>query len=235
MYRQNGHFFYQLTFYDPEDNLTLLYDFDTKQFYHGSDQFLNYHPARQIFYFNNKTYFISLNNASIYEMSADFNTINENTPSDTFVDDPRIVYEPQRIRICEPIRLPDSGPFKLNQLVLTIRQGNDDILVNDCQIWMITEEGIRMFSEDNIQLIPEDGNPDDCFDQYYRGRVDLSLSRDGCETFSNTVPRFMNVLGHRQNIMRWESLGSGNDIVPKFRFWSLGSMLVNNGWVDLKQ
>lgn len=235
MYTQQGHLFYQLTFYDPEDNLTLIYDFNTKKFYHGSDYKLDYHPARDVFIFNKKSYFISLNNASLYEMSPNFYNINENTPSNEFPDDPRIVFEPQRLRICSSIRLPDSAPFRINELVLTIRQGNDNILTNDCDIWMITEQGIRIFSEDNKQVIPENGRPDDCFEEYYRGRVDLTYSRDGGETYSNTVSRYMNPLAHRQNIMRWEKGGSGNDVIPKFRFWSLGSILVNNGLVSVTQ
>ena len=227
MYKQSGHFFYQLTFYNPQDNLTLIYDFETKQFYHGSDQDLNYHPARNIFYFMGRTFFLSLNNATIYEMSQDFNTINEQTPSNVFPEDPRVNYEQQRLRICEPIRYPNSQPFICNEIILNIRQGNENILVNDCEVWMIHEDGRRIFSEDNRQVIPEWGKPDGCESVYFQGRVDLSLSKDGCEIFSNTVSRDMQPLAHRQNIMRWEVGGVSNDLVPKFRFWSLGSMVVN--------
>lgn len=234
LYRQDGHLFYQLTFYNPVDNLTIIYDFTNKHFYHGSDYNLNYHPARQVFLLNNKTYFVSLNNAAIYEMSPDIRNINEQTPSSVFPDDPRLVYAQQRIRICEPIRRADSAPFRLNDFVFTIRQGNEDILNFDNDIWMITEQGIRIFSEDNKQVIPEfGGSASGLFIDYYAGRVDLSLSRDGGETYSNTVGRIMNKLAHRQNIMRWESLGSGNDIQPKLRFWNLGSLTANNGYVSM--
>lgn len=37
-FRQDGHFFYQLTFFNPADNLTLFYDFNTKRFFHASDE-----------------------------------------------------------------------------------------------------------------------------------------------------------------------------------------------------
>src|ERR1700728_1069497 len=52
-YRDDGHLFYQITFYNAADNLSLIYDVDTKKFFHVSDWNLNYHPARNVVYFNN--------------------------------------------------------------------------------------------------------------------------------------------------------------------------------------
>ena len=69
---------------------------------------------------------------------------------------------------------------------------------DDCLILMITEDGDRIYTEDasgNVQVIPEDGNPDDCIRELHRGRIDLSMSKNGCMTWSNTVGIRMRPLG----------------------------------------
>src|ERR1700744_4064972 len=78
IYEEDGHTFYQISFYDPADNLSLMYDFNLDTFYHTSDAALNYHPARQVIYIGNKNYFISINNGSIYEFSTSLTTYDEN-------------------------------------------------------------------------------------------------------------------------------------------------------------
>jgi hypothetical protein len=77
-YRDDGHLFYQITFYNPVDNLTLIYDVDKNAFFHLTDAALDHHPARRNVYYNNNVYFISLNNASLYQTGTNFTTYNEN-------------------------------------------------------------------------------------------------------------------------------------------------------------
>ena len=242
-YRQDGHLFYQLTFYhvdenNPEnsDNLTLTYDFTTESFFHLSDQNLNYHPARQVIYFDQQTYFISLNNGSMYRWSTDLTQINEDLPSNLVESDPRLVFDMQRIRVCDTIRHPKTAPFSVKTAIITIDQGNDPTPgIQECLIYMIGENGVRMFSEDLIQLVPEHAGEEDCAETPYRGRVDLSISKDGGETFSNTVSRYTNPLGVRRNIMKWENLGWCNELTPKFRFWLGGRSVVQNGVLEIIQ
>ena len=77
-YRKDGHLFYQLTFFNPADNMTLVYDFETKKFYNLSDGNLDHHPAIDVIYFDQQSYFLSLNNSSMYALSTDFTTFDEN-------------------------------------------------------------------------------------------------------------------------------------------------------------
>ena len=77
-YTQDGHLFYQLTFFNPKDNLTLVYDFNTEKFFNLSDQDGNHHPARKMVYFDGSPYFISLNNASLYLSDTRITIYNEN-------------------------------------------------------------------------------------------------------------------------------------------------------------
>lgn len=239
-YRQDGHLIYHLTFYDPQDNLTLAYDVTGGYFVHLSDENLNFHPARDVLHFNQNNYFVSLKNASIYRLSTDITVINENLQGQAVPDDPRLVHEMQRIRICETIRAPKTTPFVANTLVITIEQGSDQVPpVQDCIVLMITEDNFpgspnaRIFSQSNIQVVPEGSGEEDCVGAPYRGRVDLSISKDGGTTFSNTVSRMLNPLGHRKNILKWERMGLCNEFTPKFRFWTLGRVVVSGGVLDL--
>jgi hypothetical protein len=243
-FRQDGHLFYIITFfgehnehYGDRENLTLMYDFTEKKFCHLSDEHLNYHPMRQIVYFNKENYFISLRNGSLYRLSSDITVINENLQNDDPAsDDPRLIYDIQRIRICKTFRSPMSTPFTVNSFTIIIEQGDDDFLgFDDCTILMITEDNIRIFTEEAsgyIQVIPEDGDPDDCIREMHRGRIDLSFSKDGCRTFSNTVGIRMRPLGHRQNILRWQRMGYGNEWTPKLRFWTKGRLVASGGVLE---
>jgi len=204
-YRKDGHLFYQLTFFAPEDNLTLIYDFNLKAFYHLSDSNLNYHPAVDVVYFNQATYFISLNNACLYQMSSDFTTYDENISP---AADPALIGEIPRIRICKSQRYPDASQFIANSLYMMIEQGYDP--------------GYVGLDQSNASL-------------HYVPRVDLALSADGGVTYGNYVSRYMQTEGQRQNQMTWEKMGLYNDWTPKFRFIGMSHFCVNNCYLEAYQ
>ena len=240
-YRQDGHLFYQLTFYHPDDNLTIVYDFNTKMFFNLSDWNLNYHPAKDYVYFNGQIYFASLNNAAIYIASTDLTVYNDNLINS--IQDPVKIHEIQRIRICDTIRADDSSPFRANTFVFNIEQGCDpnvtalsatnpgedllitELLFNPSEDNIETEGGQLMADEDSINtasnVIP------------YQPRVDLTISKDGGITWSNTVSRTLNPIGMRQNILNWTNLGGCNSLTLKLRFWGLSRFIVNNGFAEL--
>ncbi len=246
---QDGHLMYQLTFYNPEDNLTLLFDFTTKQFFHLSDAHLNYHPARNYIYFNGVIYFISLNNASIYESSTDITTYNENILN-AAVQDPALNMDIQRIRICDTIQEDDSAQFRVNNFVFTMEQGidplasalaianNEDLLIAEDSVpgydnVIYAEFGPALADEDSGGAGLAPGQPNNNIP--YIPRVDLSISRDGGITWSNTVGRDLNPLGFRQNIINWSNMGICNSLTFKLRFWGMDRFVVNNGVVDIYQ
>lgn len=260
MYRLNGHLFYHLTFFyqttdgSPDDNVTLLYDFNDEKFYHLSDQNLDFHPARQLVFFNanirgnpeldglpQNIFFISKKGGHIYQLNQQFTFINEDINDMPGVEtDPNKRFEMQRVRICKSIRFPTSAPFKANQLCFTIEMGNDNIEpVQDCIVLMITEDNIRIFSEDggaldpSRQLVPEGAGQEDCFGIPYQGRIDLAISKDSTDSYSNYVPRYMNAPGNSKNILRWNKMGRANDLTPKIRFWTLGRIVCTDGYVEV--
>ncbi len=239
-FRIDGHLFYQLTFFNPQDNLTLAYDFTDKKFYNLSDQHLNYHPARDYVFFNQKTYMLSLNNASIYETSTDITVIDENIAP---AIDPTQIFAIQRIRITETIQQDDSDKFIVNYLAVIMEQGADpavtglsldmlDPIISESifpppETQLITEQGFPIMDQDSWHSAPAYIAP-------YQPRVDLSISLDGGITWSATVSKELNPSGLRKNILNWNRLGACNSMTFKFRFWGLGRFVVNNGVVEIK-
>lgn len=107
LFRSNGHVFYQLTF--KTDNLTFLFDFETNKFFTLTDHKLDHHIAKRITFFNNKYYFISFDDAKLYQMS----------PLFTDYDGKEI----PRFRICKNIRLPSGDKFIINNINITMESG----------------------------------------------------------------------------------------------------------------
>ncbi len=136
MFRQDGHVFYQITFPDPEDNLTLVYDFSTSKFFTMTDELMNYHIAKRVAFFNDTYYFISINDGFLYEMSTQIlNYEYEDT-----------THEIPRIRVCQNIRLPDSSGFIINSLAFTLDQGNQRMNIPQRIDMSISVDGGTIFS-----------------------------------------------------------------------------------------
>jgi hypothetical protein len=253
--RIDGHLFYQLTFFNTADNLTLIYDFETKKFFHLTDQNENFHPALNAVYFNNKTYFMSINNGALYEESTDFYTYDENlVPLDSPLYNQQLNYDIPRTRITESIRKEDSGRFIANSFVFTMGQG-DDVNVSGLSIssaypYPILTENERPFPEEQIltqqqdtpilvqhnTATPEPGSiapylPPTTL--VYRPRVDMTVSKDSGIIFGNTVSRYLNPVGQRQNIITFGNLGRANDLTIKLRFWGRSSFVVSDGMLDI--
>lgn len=244
MYRQDGHLFYQLTFFNPVDNLTILYDFNTQKFFNLTDFNVDYHPAREYILFQGDIYFISLNNGSIYQSSTDFTTYNENLQS-ADIQNPALNLEIPRTRVLETYRSENSEQFRVNSFEFTIEQGNDEnvsglsllgnvnLLITEDQFLppddvIITEGGIPIGDETSGAGIGAGDLPIP-----YRPRVDMTISRDGGISWSNTVKRELNPVAIRQNIINWENLGSCNSMTIKLRFWGTSRFVVWNGMMQI--
>lgn len=240
--RIDGHVLYQLTFTNPADNLTLMYDFNTKKFFHLSDQNLNYHPARNYAFFNNTIYFVSLNNGSLYKTSTQITNINENLPSAN-PQDPLLIFDMQRVRITDNMMLDTSDNFIVNRFVFTMEQGYDPG-VNGISI----DDVIPIISEDftvpgDYPLLTESGTPIVASQAWlnapnfvipYEQRVDLAISIDGGNTWSNYVGQTLNPIGFRKNMINWNRLGGCNSITLKLRFWGLTRFVVSNGILEVR-
>lgn len=139
----DGHVMYILT--APDDNFTYMYDFNTSKFFTLTDPYGDYHIAKKVARFNNKTYFISFNDPGIYEMSTDYFTFNG--------------AEIPRTRICPPLRLPNSLPFETDEVIVTMEQG-DISEIRRVDISLSKDGGVSYGESlgEELQLLPNRQN-----------------------------------------------------------------------------
>jgi hypothetical protein len=224
-YRIDGHVFYQITFYDPRDNYTLVYDFNTKMFFYATDENMNFHIAEAVAYYNNTYYFVSLIDASIYEMSGEFTTYDYTSPSSPgFLNE----FEPPRMRICNSIEQADTSRFIANSLAFQVEQGVDERFQGSQLSYLTTEGGLVISQESDVGYIGQFLQNELVVNPYVP-RIDMSISKDSGQTFGNTVQKFLNPLGNRSNRVIFYRLGAVNDLAIQFRFWGLGRFTVGNG------
>ena len=223
-YREDGHDFYILTFFHEADSLSIMYDFTTNKFFDLTDWDFTYHPARQIAYFNNEIYFMSLKQGSLMRLSTDLTGISTNIENE---------YEIPRIRKCDTYRLPGSDRFIVNQFSFTIENGVEPN-VNfqfECDGYILGEtSGQIMYSEDDLPLLVEGGS---C--QIYRPRIDITCSKNGGETYGNAVPYYMHATGNYKNQPRLNKLGEANQFTIQMRFWGFGAVAAANGMIEVYQ
>lgn len=228
-FRQNGHLFYQLTFFNPQDNLTLAYDFTTNKFFHLSDENLNHHVARDVVYFDEQSYMISLNDAAIYRIGDQYNTY-------SYLEDPTDVgLLIPRIRICKPIRKKDSATFRCGMFTFWIEQGVNTFFDSDtCLGEIVTEEGLHIITQGGQNMIVQDGMCNDSVSPINeQPRVDMAISKDGNASFSNFVGRELQPMAHFRNQIRWHRIGQANELTVQLRFWNFDRVVCTDGVAEV--
>ncbi len=231
LFQQDGHLLYQFTF--PDDNLTYAYDFNSELFFSISDENLNYHIARQVVYFNNTYFFVSLNGGNIYQFDTLFGDADYGNG---------VVKELPRIRITPPLRLATQRYFIGKSLGFTIEQGQPNIVtevVVDGDIYeqLATESGISICTESGNFICTEDIVSQTPIATYgtSQAQVYLAISRDGGETFGNFWPHFMNPTGKRKRRFIFQRLGIVNDATFQLRFVGLIRFVCTDGIVETYQ
>ena len=230
LYQQDGHLLYQFTFIT--DNISYVYDFSSKMFFSVSDENLNYHIAREIVYFNNTYFFVSLNGGNIYG----FDTIYENAHySDTDIK------QLPRIRITAPLRLPSQRNFIARSLGFIVENGQPNQITTALSRpertgdEIATEDGYSISTEDGYSLATEyDATPAVTY-ELASEVVDLSMSRDGGVTFGSSVRIPMNKTGKRKSRFIFQRLGIVNDVTFQIRFSGFGRFLASDGVVEIYQ
>jgi len=223
-YREDGHVFYILTFFNPDDNFSIMYDFTTQKFFDVTDWDFSYFPARRIAYFNNEIYFISLKQGSLMRMGTQITSMSPDIDH---------VYETPRIRKCDTYRLPGSDRFIVNQFSFTIENGVEQNVDNqfECDGYILGEVSNQiMYTEDDFPILIEGGS---C--QIYQPRVDINFSKNGGETYGNAVPYFMHTTGNYKNQPRFNKLGEANQFTIQMRFWGFGAVVIANGMIEVYQ
>ncbi len=229
LYRQAGHLFYILTFFDPLDNFTIMYDFTTKRIYDLTDWDFTSFPARQMVYYQNKNFFLSFKDGAFYEISIDITTYDVLDNTDEFAV---VTYDIPRVRITNTHRV-DNRPekFKIKMFTFIIESGTTLEAYDEtvCFGYIITEDtGQVIYTEDGLPLLLEGGY---CTNN--KPRVDLTISKNGGITFSNAVSYTLKATGKYKNQPRYNNLGYAQQITFQLRFWGTGRFLVNNGTMEI--
>lgn len=231
LFRQDGHQIYQITFPSPDDNVSYIYDFNTEKFFDVTDEDLNYHIAKKVVFFNNKYYFISFNDGNLYELSTNYTKyIYQNE-----------IEEIPRIRILPPLRAPQDNWFIGKSLTFTVENGRPNNIITTLfpRVPFIgtplgTEDGTILTTEDGIQICTET-NLNTNVVQTSNMAIDLSISRDGGETFGNKWRMDMNPTGIRKSKINFQRLGQMNDCTIQLQFWGYDRFVIGNGNLEVAQ
>lgn len=230
MFRQDGHLFYILTFYDDDDNFSILYDLNTQKFFHLCDENQDYFIAREVIYIDGVTYFVSLRDSGLYEMSTNFLSYNENINEDL---DGFII---PRFRICNTVRMPDGAIFRSRRFTFGLEQGVNQfptIFVdgNVCFGVLVTEDSQDIIgSETGVLMLAWDGS---CSTDAGRPVVDMAISINGNQSFSPWVRRKLNPDGQYRNQISWDRIGRSNEITLQLRFYGNQRYVATNGILEI--
>jgi hypothetical protein len=233
LFRQDGHMIYQFTF--PDDNISYAYDFNTGLFFNVSDEKLNYHIARQVVLFGNDYYFVSLNGGNIYRFGTQYTDavyVKDGVPTQK---------EIPRIRITPPVRLPTQRYFIAKSLGFTIENGQKNI--KTLLPVQSNTQGQILATEAYVDITTESGNPigveaTTSQTEYvvnYSEAVDLSISRDGGESFGSSWRLNMNPTGQRKSRFIYQRLGIVNDATFQLRFSGFGRFVCTDGVLEVYQ
>lgn len=224
----DGHLIFQFTF--KTDNLSYLYDFDSKFFFTVSDENLNYHVAKNVVYFNNNYYFVSYNDGNLYEFGTKFTNYEYSATK---------IKQIPRIRIAPPIRLPSQDPFIIQDLSFTVENGEPNDIT---QILHYPGEPLYLGTEDFAIIGTESGIPIGLDQPALSGvtgydlaseAIDLSISRDGAVNWSNQLRQNMNPTGVRRSKFIYRRLGFANDCSPMLQMWGYGRFVLFDGVVRI--
>lgn len=242
LFRQDGHLIYLITF--PDDQLSYIYDFNTEKFFTLCDQNMNAFIAKRVAFYNDNYYFVSLIDGNLYNLSTNYTTYNG--------------AEIPRIRVCRNVRFPDTSRFVVNNLTFTIEQGVQDNvfltgdLLTESGLPIMTEnlqnitvgvtqtvtEYLPIYAENGTIILTEAGQElligiDEDVPYIVPQSVDLSVSRDGGESFGTIWSMQLNARGQKKNRLIFWNLGAANDFVPQFRFWGLGRFVATDGLLSV--
>lgn len=229
LFKQDGHVIYQFTFIT--DNVSFAYDFNTGLFFYVSDENQNYHIAREVVFFNNEYYFVSLNGGNVYRFGTQYTDI---LLDELGVESKQI----PRIRITPPVRLPSQRYFIAKSLGFTIENGElnnrtrtvvsyvGQVLATEAYIDITTESGVKIgIDEQQSEVVVYN----------YDNAVDLSISRDGGQTFGSSWRKDMNPTGIRKSRFIWQRLGIVNDATFQLRFSGFNRFVCTDGVIEIYQ
>lgn len=231
LFRQDGHLLYQFTF--PDDNLSYVYDFNTKLFFTVTDENYNYHIARNVVFFNNHYYFVSLKGGNLYRFGTQYTN---------FEYEEGNIQQIPRDRVCPPLRLPSQRMYIIKSLGFTVENGQpNEITVQERNSYtgvgeILDTEGLSELSTEGLTMIATEGSPSVVNTITTASEnIDLSVSKDGGVSFGSSWRKPMNPVGKRRSRMIWQRLGQANDSTYRIKFVGYGRFVAFDGVVEVFQ
>lgn len=161
LFKQDGHLIYMLTF--RTDNITYIYDFNTKAFFTLTDAFYNHHEAKRVVFFDDKYYFISFNDGNLYELNSIYTTYDGETI-------------PRRRKL-PPFRLTNNASFFTDNITFVIEQGTAKS--EQAIDLSMSRDGGYMFGNNGRTILRTLGNRKSKYKRWNLGRAnDLTLQFD---------------------------------------------------------
>jgi hypothetical protein len=230
LYRKNGHLFYHLNFYT--DNISYVVDFTDNKIYNACDENRNYYQMGQVVWFNNQYFSVTRNNGNLFIFDTVFTTYKS-------VDSIGNATENEIPRV----RLPSQDYFIVNDIGFTIQTGDTDyypqvsVPEGGTPNYIIMQNGNYIQFQNGNRLTAQDVTPYAPVTSYISSlpRVDLSLSYDGGATFGQDFPYVLNPIGKRRNKLIWWQGGMSNDCVVQIKMYGIGSCVITDGVVNIRQ
>ncbi len=119
MYQQDGHTFYQINWYNPSDNISLLYDFTSQKLTRVGNKNLGVHAVKGVARYNNTQYAITRLTGNLYDFSVNYFT-------DDGVVTPRIVISANYSKKTLNLNAPTDSPFTVQCFGVTADQGTQN-------------------------------------------------------------------------------------------------------------
>jgi len=230
LFRQDGHLLYQFTFIT--DNLSYVYDFNTSLFFTVTDEHLNYHIARQIVFFNNFYYFISINDGNFYQFSTNY----------TYLGYPGNNKQMPRMRFTAPVRFPNNKYYVAKQLQFLMENGLPNNIqtisypVNQITVALSCEDSTILCAENNKQISSEAIEQETIVTYPIASeKINLQISIDGGINFGNQLSIDMNPTGKRRSLIEFKRLGMYNDCTYKLTYNGYSRVVIEDGILEAYQ
>lgn len=226
-----GHVFYQVTFYDPRDNYSLLYDFNTGLFSYMTDENMNYHICKSIAFYNNSYYFVSLNDDCIYQMSSELYSYDYTNPQ---LGSNENIFMIPTDRITNTVQQSDSSLFIANSVSFIMEQGVDPNYPSS-PFRLITTEGGKVITQEIAPGYVGQYLQTEKVLQDYAPIVSMTISKDAGATFGNAYTKELNPLGDRKNRVVFYGMGACNTLTFRFAFRSLYRKTISQGIIEVRE
>jgi len=126
----------------------------------------------------------------------------------------------------------NGGLFEMGTNIFVYKETNDDddpgftiprgrILPN------FRLPGSKRFVTDAASLTIEQGYSNDPL------KVDLSLSKDGSQTYGSKWTKYLKSMGDRPNKLIYRKLGAANDLSMQFQFWGRDRFVITGGEMEV--